>query len=121
MAEVAAYGAWTSPVGADLLVGGAARVTDVQVDGSTTWWSESRPAEGGREQVVRLDPGGHPTDVLPPGWSARTRVHEYGGGAWWVDASTLFFASWDDQRLFRLDPDGEPLPLTPEPSATPNS
>jgi len=115
MVEVARYGSWTSPVTAEWLVAGAASVTDVHVVGGTTWWSEARPAEGGRVQVVRLEAGGEPVDVLPDGWSARTRVHEYGGGAWWVDGPTLFFASWADQRLHRLDPGGQPVALTPEP------
>ncbi|HEX6887498.1 MAG TPA: prolyl oligopeptidase family serine peptidase [Candidatus Nanopelagicales bacterium] len=117
MAEVASYGSWSSPVTAAFLVAGAASVTDVQVAGTTTWWSEARPSEGGREQVVRLEPGGEPVDVLPEGWSARTRVHEYGGGAWWVAGGSLFFVAWDDQRLYRLDPGGEPVPLTPEPAS----
>jgi dipeptidyl aminopeptidase/acylaminoacyl peptidase len=117
MVEVASYGAWSSPVTAELLVAEAAGVTDVQVSGATTWWSESRPSEGGRVQLVRLEPGGQPADVLPDGWSARTRVHEYGGGAWWVDGDSVFLAAWEDQRLYRLDPGGAPVALTPEPSA----
>jgi sugar lactone lactonase YvrE len=117
MVETARFGSWVSPVTADLLVAGAAVPTDVQVVGGTTWWSELRPSEGGRVQVVRLEPGGEPVDVLPDGWSARTRVHEYGGGAWWVDGPTLYFAAWEDQRLYRLDPGGEPVALTPAPAA----
>ena len=55
-------------------------------------------------------------DVLAAPWSARTRVHEYGGGAWWLGASSTYFANWDDQRLYRLGPGAdEPLALTPEP------
>lgn len=56
-------------------------------------------------------------DVLPSGYSARTRVHEYGGGAWWVDRGTVYFTNWDDQRLFRfdVDADGEPTALTRDP------
>jgi dipeptidyl aminopeptidase/acylaminoacyl peptidase len=116
MVEIAPYGAWASPVTAELLSVGAASVTDVQIAGTDVWWSEDRPAEGGRSQIVRLELGGVPTDVLPTGWSARTRVHEYGGGAWWLHGTVLFFASWADQRLYRVDPGGEPVALTPEPS-----
>jgi hypothetical protein len=46
------------------------------------WWTETRPAEGGRTVVVRRDAAGTVSDVLPAGWNARTRVHEYGGTAW---------------------------------------
>ena len=43
------------------------------------------------------------TDVLPAPWNARTRVHEYGGGAWTVSGGTLWFTEFADQRLYRLD------------------
>ncbi len=115
MVIVAPYGSWSSPVSADLLVAGAASVNDLWVEGDTTWWSELRPQEAGRVQLVRQVGDGPPTDVLPEGFAARTRVHEYGGGAWWVHEGTVFFANWGDQRLYRLDPGGEPRPITPEP------
>jgi dipeptidyl aminopeptidase/acylaminoacyl peptidase len=57
-------------------------------------------------------------DVLPPGFSARTRVHEYGGGAFTVHGDAVFFCHDADQRIHRLDPGGEPRPITPE-GATP--
>jgi hypothetical protein len=57
------------------------------------------------------------TDVLPAPWNARTRVHEYGGGAWTVSGGTLWFTEFADQRLYRLDPGpGGPVAVTPEPS-----
>ena len=69
------------------------------------WWTETRPAEGGRTVVVRRDAAGTVSDVLPAGWSARTRVHEYGGTAWLaLPGGGLAFANWDDQRVYRLDP-----------------
>ena len=37
------------------------------------------PLEAGRVQLVRRTPDGVDPDVLPEGFSARTRVHEYGG------------------------------------------
>ena len=43
--------------------------------------SRLRPAEGGRYAVRRPAPT-DAGDVLPAPWNARTRVHEYGGGAW---------------------------------------
>ena len=44
-------------------------------------------------------------------------MHEYGGGAWWLGAQSIYFANWDDQRLYRLAIDAElgtePEPITP--------
>jgi dipeptidyl aminopeptidase/acylaminoacyl peptidase len=115
VSEVRPYGSWPSPVTAELLVAGASTPSDVRAAGGVTWWSESRPEEAGRIQLVRRDADGTTTDLLPDGLSARTRVHEYGGGAWWVHGETVFFAAWHDQRLYRLEPGGGPVPITPEP------
>ncbi len=114
------YGEWPSPISADDVVAAAASPGDVRAVGDDVFWNESRPAEGGRVQVVRRRADGTTTDLLPEGWSARTRVHEYGGGAWLATADWLYFSSWDDQRLhrLRLGPEGAvgaPEPVTPEP------
>ncbi len=114
-ARTTAYGAWPSPISTDLLVAGAVGLHEVQGVGEDIWWDEARPEEGGRVQLVHLDGAtGERTDVLPDGFAARTRVHEYGGGAWRVHGRTVWFSNWSDQRLHRLDPGGEPVSLTPE-------
>jgi dipeptidyl aminopeptidase/acylaminoacyl peptidase len=86
------------------------------------YWSEGRPTEGGRSVVVCEGADGAHRDLVPPGFSARTRVHEYGGGAWLVlEDAAVVFANQDDQRLYLVLPaeDDEvgpaPLPLTAEP------
>ncbi|WP_198950278.1 prolyl oligopeptidase family serine peptidase [Kineosporia sp. A_224] len=119
------YGTWPSPVDAQMLVSGGVEPRETWAVAGVTWWSESRPAEGGRIALLRRDADSTVTEVLPAGVNARTRVHEYGGGAWWVDAGaragTVFFTSWADQRLYRVDPPGAdgvhpaPVPVTPEP------
>jgi dipeptidyl aminopeptidase/acylaminoacyl peptidase len=109
------YGSWPSPIDATALVTGASMPTDAWAQAGTTWWSQTRPDQGGRIQVVRRDPDGSLHDALPDGWNTRSRVHEYGGGAWWVHAGAVFATSWTDQRLYRADPGREPEALTPEP------
>lgn len=119
------HGAWPSPISAADVAAGGLRLGFATPVGDEVWWSEGRPAEGGRMAVVRRTAAGEVTDVLPSGWSARTRVHEYGGLAWLpvpADGGTaLVFAAWDDQRVYRLDPGSRsPVPLTaapPEPAA----
>jgi len=107
----APYGAWASPITAETVIAAAVGLSEVRVDGDSVWWSEGRPEEGGRVQIVR-----NGVDVLPDGFAARTRVHEYGGGAWSAHDGVLFFANWSDQRLYRLDPGSTgPVPITPEP------
>ncbi len=116
MEAPAQYGTWPSVVTPELVVGAATSPTAVWAEGGITWWSENRPAQGGREQIVKLAPDGAPQDVLPDGLNARTRVHEYGGGAWWVHDGTVFTTNFADQRMYRVDPgDPVPHPITPEP------
>jgi acetyl esterase/lipase len=122
---VAPYGSWPSPISAALLTEGAVGIVDVWVDGGETVWLESRPSEGGRLQIVRRCPDGSTIDVLPDGYSARSAVHEYGGGAAVVTGGVVWFTNWSDQRVYRLElesPDAQraerpaPQPLTPQPS-----
>lgn len=117
-------GSWPSPLTAARAVAAGRALEAVALAGDQVWWSEGRPAEGGRIVVCRAtdEPaaGGAVEDLLPAPWNARTRVHEYGGTSFLpvpgqdgdVD---LVFAEFTDQRLYRLRPGGEPVPLTPEP------
>jgi dipeptidyl aminopeptidase/acylaminoacyl peptidase len=114
---MAPYGSWPTPITSEVVVRAAATLGGVVADGDSVWWSELRPEEAGRTQVVRKVGDGPPVDLLPEGFNARTAVHEYGGGAWWVRSDTVWFAHWDDQRLYRLTGRAQPVPVTPEPEA----
>ena len=114
------YGEWPSPVTAASLVQGAAGISEVIADPVRPWllwWAESRPDEGGRTAVMRCDLRSNDTqEVTPEGANVRTRVHEYGGGAWWPHDGSLYYVEFADQRLRRLDaPGDEPALLTAEP------
>jgi dipeptidyl aminopeptidase/acylaminoacyl peptidase len=117
MPTIAPYGSWLSPISAADLAAGAHPVESGRFVGADVWWSELRPAEGGRYVVRRRDDHGEPLDVLPAPWNARSRVHEYGGGAWTVtDDRVLVFAEFSDQRLYRLDPNAAaPVAVSPVP------
>lgn len=116
MSTKIAYGSWPSPIPAEMLVEGAALPSDVHAENGLVWWSQSRPDQGGRQQVVRREIDGSVVDALPDGFNARTRVHEYGGAAWWVHDGVVFANSWEDQRVYRSEPGGRVAALTPEPS-----
>jgi dipeptidyl aminopeptidase/acylaminoacyl peptidase len=109
------YGAWPSPVSAEDAARAGAFVSAARYGDGAIWWSETRPDEGGRTAVCRGDTEGARNDVIAAPWNARTRVHEYGGGAWTVAGGTLVFAEFGDQRLYRVVPGGEPEPITPAP------
>ncbi|MBI4789871.1 MAG: PD40 domain-containing protein, partial [Chloroflexi bacterium] len=111
--QSAPFGSWKSPITSDLIAAGTTTLSQNQLDGEDIYWIEQRSAEGGRNVVVRRTPDGKIADVTLPPFNARTRVHEYGGGAFAVDGNTIYFSNYDDQRLYRQDPDAPPRPITP--------
>lgn len=86
----------------------------VVTDGGDIYWSEGRPREEGRVAVVRWRPGGAPVDLTPEGMNARTRAHEYGGGAFAAADGVVYFCNYADQRMYRQTAGGEPRPITGE-------
>ena len=112
--KVLPYGSWKSPLTSDLIVAAAIKLGQIALDGEDVFWTEMRPAEGGRYVVVSRSPDGRTADVTPPPFNARTRVHEYGGGAAIVADGTIYFSNWEDQRIYRQDPGDRPWPITPE-------
>jgi len=111
--QISPYGSWRSPVTADAIVAGVIGLGYIQLDGDDIYWVEQRPAEAGRNVVVRRRPDGSIADITPPESNARTRVHEYGGGAYLVREGTVWFTNFKDQRLYRQDPGKPPVPITP--------
>jgi dipeptidyl aminopeptidase/acylaminoacyl peptidase len=113
----APYGTWRSPISAGLVAAGGVGVYEPWLEGDVAYWLELRPAESGRNVLVRADPSGSPVDVTPGGFDVRTRVHEYGGGSYLVSGSTVVFSNFEDQRLYRQVAGGDPEPITPEPAS----
>jgi len=107
-------GAWPSPLTAEQVAAAGTAYADVAVTdgGRTVWWSESRPAEGGRTTVLRRTGDGPVEEVLPVELDARTRVHEYGGRCWVPHRGGLVTSDLHDQRLWAVE-DGEARALTP--------
>jgi dipeptidyl aminopeptidase/acylaminoacyl peptidase len=113
--QIAPYGSWTSPITSDMIVAGQVRISDARTDGADVYWLEARPAEAGRCVIVRRDSDGQTRDCTPPPFNVRSRVHEYGGGAYSVVDGTIYFSNFTDNRLYtQRAPSEEPIPLTPE-------
>lgn len=113
--KAAGFGSWKSPITSDLVSSGAIRFdVQVEIDGDDIYWVEMRPAEAGRYVVVRRTPEGRTVDFTPQSYNVRTRVHEYGGGAYKVDRGTVYFSNFTDQRLYRQEPGSLPRVITPD-------
>ncbi len=118
MPEVAPYGSWRSPIEPAVIAGPDGRrlgYPALAADGAV-WWQEGRASEGGRSALMRRPAGGEPEEVTPAAANVRTRVHEYGGGAWkLLGPELVVYVDFADQRVYRLEVGGEPVAITPEP------
>src|SRR5258707_1055333 len=75
----ARFGAGPTPRAAAQGAGGGIRLGFPPGLGNPTWWREDRPEGGERPTVACCGPDGPLPPPLQPPWTARTRVHEYGG------------------------------------------
>jgi len=110
------YGSWPSPISIDLAVGSERGLSEPVPDGDDLYVLESRPDEAGRVALLRRTPDGAFADVAP-GHNVRTRVHEYGGGAYGVSGGVIVFSEFRDNRLLRMgSPADEPVALVSDPA-----
>ena len=108
------FGSWKSPITSDLIVAESIGLGQIALDGGDIYWVEMRPSEGGRHVLCKGSPNSEVVDVTPAPFSVRSRVHEYGGGAFAVSNGVVYFTNFADQRLYRQEPGGEPQAITPE-------
>lgn len=116
------FGSWPSPLSAASVTAASPRYEGARFvtlpEGEQIWWGESVPAEGGRTTIRRRLTDGAVEELLPPPWNARSRVHEYGGGAWAAtDDGALCFVEKTDQRVWIRQEGSSPRPLTPADTA----
>ncbi len=119
MPTVAPYGSWASPIDAAAVARAGRRLAfpALATDGAV-WWLEGRPNDGGRSVLMRRAPGGEPEAAVGTATNVRTRVHEYGGGAWCLAEPDLFlFVEFADQRIYRQRLGEEPVAISPEPES----
>jgi dipeptidyl aminopeptidase/acylaminoacyl peptidase len=110
--HTAPYGSWKSPITSDLIVTESVGLGQVKMDREDIYWIEMRPSEGGRQVIIRQAADGSTADVNPPGFNARTRVHEYGGGDFVAHDSIVYFSNFADQQIYRQAPNAEPQLIT---------
>lgn len=109
-----ACGSWPSPLDAADVASAGVRLSEPRLDGGNIHWLERRPSEGGRTVLVRRNPDGRVEDVLEAGFNVRTRVHEYGGGAYTVHAGHVWFVHDGDGAVWHRPP-SEPARRLTEP------
>lgn len=110
----APYGRWKSPITPAMTSRSdkSNRSTDILVKDGKIYWTELRTAEKGRTVLVCRSPDGSVNDVVPQGFDVRTKVHEYGGGAYTEHQGVVYFINNKDQILYSVRPGELPKPLT---------
>jgi hypothetical protein len=94
--------------------------TTYDSDGTTLFWLEGRPSEGGRSVLVKCCRDSQDkaafTDVNPAPVSIRSLVHEYVVVAF-LRYREIFYVSFEDQRIYYCksenDSFSQPVALTP--------
>jgi len=109
------YGTWKSPITAERVAAGGKPLSAPRIDGSQVCWLEGLAAEGGRVAAMRAAPGASPQLLSEAPYNVRTRVHEYGGGAYIVVDGVLVFSNFADNLVYRRSPAGEVDALTNNP------
>jgi dipeptidyl aminopeptidase/acylaminoacyl peptidase len=108
------YGTWKSPVTSDLIASAGIRFGDTQIDGEDIYWIETRPGQGGRNTIIRRASDGGQTEIISTPYNARSRVHEYGGGAILADRGAVYFSNDEDRQIYRVIPGKAPEKLSNE-------
>ena len=110
-------GSWASPITASLITSREVSLAEPRFSAGSLYWLEGRPLEGGRVVLASRGDDGSVRDVVDGKANVRTRVHEYGGGAYFLHGKSVFFSDYRSQRIYRQDPGTDPRPLTPAPSS----
>lgn len=109
--QTAPFGAWPSPISANMVAAGAAPLSQVALDGPDCYWLAGRASEAGRTTLMRQR-GETVTEITPAPFNVRSRVHEYGGGASLVANGVAYFSHFADNRLYAAADGAAPTPLT---------
>ncbi len=110
LAMIAPFGSWESPITTDLISSGSIIFNEMQADEEGLYWTETHPKEKGRSAMVRYDGKEHP---LLPEINVRSRVHEYGGGAFCLSHGKVIFSNDADKQLYLFDGAAKKLTDTP--------
>ncbi len=110
MAMVAPFGSWESPITTDLMVEEAIGFSEMHADKDALYWTEMHPKAKGRVALVRYACGEE--TPLAQDVSIRSRVHEYGGGAFCTDKGQVIFSNDADRQLYIFQEEGKYKQIT---------
>lgn len=115
--KIANFGSWRSPISATSVTEKTVGLGSVCVVNKEVFWLEARPEEKGRNVLVKLGSNDTVTELTPQPFNVRTRVHEYGGGAYLITENAIYFSNFSDGRVYQQLGKETPQAITPENSA----
>ncbi len=110
MNETHASSPRAEPFSAAQAVAAGTDFAELQLGAHGVFWNEYRPEDAAcriwhwRDGVAKR--------LTPDGFSVRSRVYEYGGGAFCLTPDGVVFVNEADQQMYRQALDGEPVALT---------
>ncbi|MFJ4250165.1 S9 family peptidase [Pseudomonas sp. NPDC089741] len=110
MNETRASSPRAEPFSASQAVAAGMDFAELQLGANGLFWNEYRPEDAAcriwqwRDGVAKC--------LTPNGFSVRSRVYEYGGGAFCLTPDGVVFVAEANQQLYRQTLDGEPEALT---------
>ena len=113
MNETHASSPKAEPLSAARAVAAGIDFAELQVGPHGLFWNEYRPEDAACRIWHWRD--GQAICLTPPGFSARSRVYEYGGGAFCLTDDGIVFVNEADQQLYRQLLNGAPEVLTSKP------
>jgi dipeptidyl aminopeptidase/acylaminoacyl peptidase len=113
--QVATFGTWRSTIGAARVAAGVRPVSSPRIAGERLLWLEGLPQEGGRSVIVERLADGTRRVLTPAPFNVRTRVHEYGGGAFAAAGDTVWFSNFADNLVHAQRGAEPPVAVTADP------
>lgn len=113
--HIDSYGSWKSPISSEMIVSKSRKFNNVDIDSDYVYYDEVRFYEGGRNVLIR-NKHGKDEELLPENFNVRTKANEYGGKSFYLKDHDLFFVSYSDQRIYKVDREKKIEPITAESS-----
>ncbi len=101
-----------NPLSSELIARATPSLSHLLLDCGGIYWLQTQPEKQGRIALMRYADG-LAEEVLEARFSVRSRVHEYGGGAYILRNQLLVFCNECDQALYLKVSGQTPVPITP--------
>lgn len=107
---------WPNALAAEVAATAQQVRSELQYHDGGFYLLERRPEQQGRTCLLRVS-GSEVEELLPPAASARSRVHEYGGGSYLASSLGVFYVDEQTQQIMRLEGGRRPTAITNDPAA----